>query len=168
MDSKKPPVGTWTQELTQSMSPHYSAIPYYSAICFFCQEGPKATASHALRTESEEECAPANSHAGQPSQRGPQGVTPGTRPGLWPPATGSVGCTLYTTPPEDFSSCTLGPRRRPKAMRDNPRPSSETPCTPIGSWGPFQAGGQAPPFHQVTKSRQGEFYAIPRHLNPKL
>ena len=52
--------------------------------------------------------------------------------------------------------------RRPCAT--NPGPSLVTPCTPIGSWGPFWAGGQAPPFHQVTRSRQGEFNAIPRHI----
>ena len=27
--------------------------------------------------------------------------------------------------------------------------------------GPFQAGGQAPPIHRVTKSQQGEFNGIP-------
>ena len=43
----------------------------------------------------------------------------------------------------------------------NPGPSLVTPCTTIRSWGPFQAGGQAPPFHRVTKSRQGEFNGIP-------
>ena len=31
---------------------------------------------------------------------------------------------------------------------------------PIGSQGPFQAGGQAPPIHQVTKSWQGEFCGL--------
>ncbi len=53
--------------------------------------------------------------------------------------------------------------RRPCAT--NPGPSLVTPCTPIGSWGPFWAGGQAPPFHQVTRSRQGEFNAIPRQAS---
>ena len=36
--------------------------------------------------------------------------------------------------------------------------------TPIGNQGPFQAGGQAPPIHRVTKTRQGEFNGIPGHL----
>ena len=42
--------------------------------------------------------------------RGPrpqaQDTATGTSP-TWPPASGSVVCTLYNTPPEDFSSCTL-------------------------------------------------------------
>ena len=54
-------------------------------------------------------------------------------------------------------------------------PSLVTQDTPIGSQGPFQAGGQAPPIHRVTKSQQGEFKGIPSHrvgesplLNPLL
>ena len=50
-----------------------------------------------------------------------QGSCPRNRPGLWPPASSNAGCTLYATPPEDLSSCILGPRRRTKAMRDEPR-----------------------------------------------
>ena len=56
----------------------------------------------------------------------------------------------------------------PKAYADARRPCVQPRTqfgnlnTPIGSRGPFQAGGQAPPIHRVTKSRQGEFYAIPR------
>ena len=52
----------------------------------------------------------------------------------------------------------------PKAYADARRPCVQPRTqlgnlnTPIGSRGPFQAGGQAPPFHRVTKSRQGEFY----------
>ena len=44
-----------------------------------------------------------------------------------------------------------------------PRTQFGNPSTPIGSQGPFQAGGQAPTFHQVTKSWQGEFKGIPGH-----
>ena len=57
----------------------------------------------------------------------------------------------------------------PKAHADAQRPCVQprtqfgNPSTPIGSQGPFQAGGQAPPIHQVTKSRQGEFNGIPGH-----
>ena len=55
----------------------------------------------------------------------------------------------------------------PKAHTDARRPcvlpktQFGNPSTPIGSQGPFQAGGQAPTIHRVTKSRQGEFNGIP-------
>ena len=39
-----------------------------------------------------------------------------------------------------------------------------TPSTPIGSQGPFQAGGQAPPIHRVTNPRQGKFNDIPSRV----
>ena len=51
--------------------------------------------------------------------------------------------------------------RRPCAR---PRTQSGNPCTPIGSQGPFQAGGRAPPIHRVTKSRQGEFIDLLGHI----
>ena len=45
----------------------------------------------------------------QPPRGGPgcqtQDTATGTTP-TWPPASSSVVCTLYNTPPEDFSSCT--------------------------------------------------------------
>ena len=63
---------------------------------------------------------------------------------------------------EALSFLHLGPRRRPKAMRAALGPSQVTLRTPIGSKGPYRAGGQAPPIHRVTKSQQGEFKAIPR------
>ena len=47
-------------------------------------------------------------------------------------------------------------------------PSLVTQDTPIGSQGPFQAGGQAPPIHRVTKPRQGEFNGIPGLLGAKM
>jgi hypothetical protein len=56
----------------------------------------------------------------------------------------------------------------PKAYADarrpcvRPRTQFGNPSTPIRSPGPFRAGGQAPPFHRVTKSRQGKCFAIPR------
>ena len=50
--------------------------------------------------------------------------------------------------------------RRPCAQ---PRTQFVNPSTPIGSQGPFQAGGQAPNFHQVTKSWQSEFNGILGH-----
>ena len=55
----------------------------------------------------------------------------------------------------------------PKAYADTRRPCVRprtqfgNPSTPIGSPGPFQAGGQAPPIHCVTVSQQGEFNGIP-------
>ena len=55
-------------------------------------------------------------HAGRPSQQQklPQGApgsysqdtATGTSP-TWPPASGSVVCTLYNTLPKDISSCSL-------------------------------------------------------------
>ena len=47
-------------------------------------------------------------------------------------------------------------------------PSLVTLCFPIGSQGPFQAGGQVPPIHQVTKSWQGEFCDNPESKMAKL
>ena len=67
---------------------------------------------------------------------------------------------------EDFSSCAQGQRRRPEAMRRHQGPGLVTHWSSIGSRGPFQAGGQAPPIHQVTKSRQGEFNGIPGPYAP--
>ena len=53
------------------------------------------------------------------------------------------------------------PTQTPEGHACSQGPSLVTQSTPIGSQGPFQAGGQAPPFHRVTKSRQGESKGIP-------
>ena len=74
------------------------------------------------------------------------GSHPKERPGLWPPASKKK---------EDFSSCNQGPRRRQRPCAQ-PRTQFGNPCTPIGSQGPFQAGGQAPPIHQGTKILAGQ------------
>ena len=74
-----------------------------------------------------------------------------------------AGTSAAVPQEEVFSSCTQGPSRRPEAMAHACclGPSLVTPSTTVRSRGPFQAGGQAPPFHRVTKSRQGEFHGIP-------
>jgi len=41
-----------------------------------------------------------------------------------------------------------------------PPASTTTQQKPEGAKGPFQAGGQAPPFHRVTKPPEGEFNGI--------
>ena len=125
-------------------------------LLFFCPE-----CAHALRAEARGCCAwdefpcNGNCHKG----RSPQGVTPGTRPGLRPPA--SSGWLHHDARGLKF----LHPRptQTPEGHASGRGPSNGNPSTPIGSRGPYQAGGQAPPFHRVTKPRQGEFYAIPRH-----
>ena len=71
----------------------------------------------------------------------------------------------YITTLKDLSSCTLGSTQTPEGhARQTQDPVMVTQSTPIGSQGPNQAGGQAPPFHRVTKSRQGEFKGIPGHM----
>ena len=76
----------------------------------------------------------------------PKVVSPGTRPGFGPPA----------------SKRTLVPA--PKAHADPNRirmlqgPCSVTLRPSIWIQGPCKAGGQAPPIHRVTKSRQGTFH----------
>ena len=68
----------------------------------------------------------------------------------------------YTTTLKDFSSCKPGANadaRRPCATTQDP--VMVTQSTPIGSQGLNRAGAQAPPFHRVTKPRQGEFKGIP-------
>ena len=68
-------------------------------------------------------------------------------------------CTTIRSRGEDFNSCNQGPRRRPKACV-LPRTQFGNPNTPLGSQGPFQAGGQAPPSTERRTSRQG---AVSRH-----
>ena len=49
------------------------------------------------------------------------------------------------------------PTQTPEGHASSQGPSLVSQSTPIGSQGPFQAGGQNPPhFHWVTKSQQGE------------
>ena len=83
---------------------------------FFCLGSPEATAPQRCGQSPRRRYGPTNSHAGRPSQQQmlPQGApgshsqdtATGTSP-TRPPASGSMVCTLYNTPPEDFSSCTL-------------------------------------------------------------
>ena len=52
----------------------------------------------------------------------------------------------------------------PGGFAQSQGPSLVTQESPIGKQGPFQAGGQAPPFHWVTDSQEGEFNGIPGHM----
>ena len=87
-------------------------IPDLSTFLFV---GRARTQLHTARLEQSPmgECSPANSHAGRPSRQPmlPQGApgshsqdtASGTSP-TWPPASGSVVCTLYNTLPADLVS----------------------------------------------------------------
>ena len=87
--------------------------------------------------------------------KGPQGVTPGTRPRLRPPASDSVDCTLYTTPTEDFSSCTRAhadarkPCAQPRTQFGNPKHPSREPGPIPGGW----AGPTSPPSDETPAGR---------------
>ena len=87
--------------------------------------------------------------------KGPQGVTPGTRPRLRPPASDSVDCTLYTTPTEDFSSCTRAhadarkPCAQPRTQFGNPKHPNREPGPIPGGW----AGPTSPPSDETPAGR---------------
>ena len=95
-----------------------------------------------------------------------------TKPWTVPRSSSQVGGQLGDKPScrpharnagEDFSSCTRGLRRRPKAMRTTTDPVQAPLSTTIRSQGPFQAGGQAPPSTAATNSAAGRFL---RHPEP--
>ena len=114
-----------------------------------CGQGPRSSAAPQIHMQ-------VGPHRGAPRES-PQGH--GQDFGRRPQAAWTVHCT--TCCPR-----TLVPA--PKAHADARRPCVQprtqfgNSSIPIGSPGPFQAGGQAPPFHRVTEPRQGEFTAIPR------
>ena len=76
-----------------------------------CKQSPRGAEPPRCGPTPEGRHGPTNSHAGRPSRhKVPQGApgshsqdtASGTTP-TWPPAPGSVGCTLYNTLPKDFT-----------------------------------------------------------------
>ena len=165
-------VSTYSHEVWERF-PHFAStysqigrfLFYFFLLCCFAEQNWRASnAERRIHTpKGGAQPARMNSHASETATRAeapresPRGH--GQDYGRRPQAAWTVHCTPHR--PRTLVPAPWGHADARRPCATNPGPSLVTPSTPIGSQGPFWADGQAPPFHRVTKSWQGEFNGIP-------